>query len=125
MGEIRVGDVVVHEDHGIGVVGGLEPISDAEGDAIRVTYADDAVRLVPVSQADRLWRYGADADAVTLDRLDGTSWAKRRGLIDAAIGESGATGPQAMGKVMALLKPQLAGRADVGKASAWVKQRLM
>jgi transcription-repair coupling factor (superfamily II helicase) len=87
-GEIRVGDVVVHEDHGIGVVGGLEPISDAEGDAIRITYAEDAVRLVPVAQADRLWRYGADADAVTLDRLDGASWAKRRGAIDAAIGES-------------------------------------
>ena len=44
--------------------------------------------------------------------------------IDAAIAESGATGPQAMGKVMALLKPRLAGRGDLGKVSAVVKQRL-
>ncbi|HKO68682.1 MAG TPA: GatB/YqeY domain-containing protein [Burkholderiaceae bacterium] len=44
--------------------------------------------------------------------------------IDAAISESAATGPQAMGKVMALLKPRLAGRADLGKISALVKQRL-
>ena len=44
--------------------------------------------------------------------------------IDAAITESGATGPQAMGKVMALLKPRIAGRADLGKVSALVKQRL-
>ena len=44
--------------------------------------------------------------------------------IDAAITESGATGPQAMGKVMVLLKPRLAGRADLGRVSALVKQRL-
>jgi len=90
-GEIRVGDVVVHEDHGIGVVAGLETLSTPDGDggdAIRLTYHDDDVRLVPVAEADRIWRYGADADAVTLDRLDGASWAKRRGAIDAAIAES-------------------------------------
>jgi uncharacterized protein YqeY len=44
--------------------------------------------------------------------------------VTAAIRETGAAGPQAMGKVMALLKPRIAGRADMGKASAFVKQRL-
>ncbi len=44
--------------------------------------------------------------------------------IDAAIAELGATGPQAIGKLMALLKPRLAGRADMGAVSALVKQRL-
>ena len=84
--EIRVGDVVVHEDFGIGVVRGLEALPD--GDAILLGYHGDDRRLVPVAEADRIWRYGADADAVTLDRLDGSSWAKRRGAIDAAIAES-------------------------------------
>ncbi len=44
--------------------------------------------------------------------------------IDAAIAEVGETGMQAMGKVMAILKPQLQGRADLGAVSGLVKQRL-
>ena len=50
--------------------------------------------------------------------------AELSAAVDAAVAESGATGPQAMGKTMALLKPRIAGRADMGKASALVKQRL-
>ena len=41
-----------------------------------------------------------------------------------AIASSGAKSPQEMGKVIALLKPKLAGRADMGKVSALVKVRL-
>jgi len=44
--------------------------------------------------------------------------------IEQAINSSGAASPQDMGKVMAILKPQLAGRADVGKVSGQVKARL-
>ncbi len=44
--------------------------------------------------------------------------------IAAAIAETGATGIAAMGKVMAILKPKLAGRADLGTVSARVKARL-
>ena len=45
--------------------------------------------------------------------------------IDAAIAEVGESGMQAMGKVMAILKPQLQGRADLGAVSGQVKQRLV
>ncbi|MDP2806180.1 MAG: GatB/YqeY domain-containing protein, partial [Gallionellaceae bacterium] len=38
-------------------------------------------------------------------------------LVDQAIVASGAASPQDMGKVMTILKPQLAGRADVAKVS--------
>jgi hypothetical protein len=44
--------------------------------------------------------------------------------IAAAVQETGAKGPSDMGKVMAVLKPQLAGRADMGKVSSLVKSRL-
>ena len=86
--ELRLGDVVIHEDFGIGVVAGLEALPDDGGDAFVLDYAADGRRLVAVADADRIWRYGADADAVTLDRLDGVGWQKRRGEIDAAIAET-------------------------------------
>lgn len=41
-----------------------------------------------------------------------------------AVAEAGAAGPQDMGKVMALLKPRLAGRADMTVASGFVKAAL-
>ena len=45
-------------------------------------------------------------------------------LLTDAIAASGATGMQDMGKVMAVLKPQIQGRADKGKVSASIKARL-
>ncbi len=44
--------------------------------------------------------------------------------VQEAIAASGAKSPQEMGKVIGLLKPKLAGRADMGKVSALVKARL-
>lgn len=44
--------------------------------------------------------------------------------IDAAIAQTGASGPADMGKLMGVLKPKLAGQADMGQVSALVKRRL-
>ena len=44
--------------------------------------------------------------------------------VDAAIAETGATSAADMGKLMGVLKPRLAGQADMGLVSKWVKQRL-
>jgi len=44
--------------------------------------------------------------------------------VAAAIAESGAASAKDMGKVMALLRPRLAGRADPGQASALVRAKL-
>ncbi len=45
-------------------------------------------------------------------------------LVEAAVTQSGAAAMSDMGKVMALLKPQVQGRADMGAVSAQVKRRL-
>ncbi|MEN2786619.1 helicase-related protein [Sphingomonas qilianensis] len=104
--EIRLGDVVIHEDHGVALVSGLEPAPLADndtGEMIALQYAGGARRLVAIDDADRLWRYGADPDAVTLDKLDGSSWLKRRGDIDASIAES-ARGLAALAAARAVLE---------------------
>lgn len=45
-------------------------------------------------------------------------------LITAAVAESGAESARDMGKVMAIIKPQVQGRADMGAVSKLVKQQL-
>ncbi|MGL5290736.1 MAG: GatB/YqeY domain-containing protein [Vibrionaceae bacterium] len=45
-------------------------------------------------------------------------------LVSAAVAQSGATSMQAMSSVMAILKPQIQGRADLGKVSQMVKALL-
>ncbi len=52
------------------------------------------------------------------------SEAEIAAAVAAAVAESGAQGPQDMGKVMAVLKPKLAGRADMTAVSKLVKERL-
>ncbi|MEY3356165.1 MAG: GatB/YqeY domain-containing protein [Burkholderiales bacterium] len=45
-------------------------------------------------------------------------------VIETAVLQANATGPQDMGKVMALIKPLLAGKADMGLVSQMLKTRL-
>jgi uncharacterized protein len=50
--------------------------------------------------------------------------AELANMVTAAIAESGAESMRDMGKVMAILKPQIQGRADVGAVSSLVKAKL-
>jgi uncharacterized protein YqeY len=45
-------------------------------------------------------------------------------VIETAVLQANATGPQDMGKVMALIKPLLVGKADMGLVSQILKTRL-
>nr|WP_314443301.1 TRCF domain-containing protein [uncultured Sphingomonas sp.] len=86
--EIRPGDVVIHEDHGLATVAGLTELPEEGGDAVVLRFAGDARRLVPVADAGKLWRYGSEEDSITLDKLDGSSWEKRRGEVLAAVADT-------------------------------------
>jgi transcription-repair coupling factor (superfamily II helicase) len=72
------------------VLRGLESVA-AEGaveDLLRLDYASDATLMVPVEEMVRVWRYGAAAEALSLDRLDGDAWQKRRVAVEAEIAAS-------------------------------------
>jgi uncharacterized protein YqeY len=45
-------------------------------------------------------------------------------IVSAAIASSGAAGPQAMGQVMKVVQPQVAGRAEGGRIAAEVRRQL-
>lgn len=73
---------------------------------------------------DRAEREDAEA-AVLADYLpEPLSDDELARLVNAAIAESGAESPRDMGKVMKLVQPQVAGRADGGRVAAVVKARL-
>jgi uncharacterized protein YqeY len=52
------------------------------------------------------------------------SEAEVQAEVASAVTQAGVSGPQDMGKVMAVLKPKLAGRADMTAVSALVKAAL-
>ncbi|WP_144761381.1 DEAD/DEAH box helicase [Methylobacterium dankookense] len=85
--ELRTGDVAVDRDNGLCVFEGLETVgSGAEaGEALRLRFANDDILMLPVAQADRVWRYGSDPEAVGLDRLASASWTRRHSEAEATI----------------------------------------
>jgi transcription-repair coupling factor (superfamily II helicase) len=90
--DLRVGDVVIHEDHGLGVLRALEMV-DVDGaprDALRIEYHGGATLLAPIEDLGRIWRYGAEAEAVTLERLHSDAWNKRRAALSADIEQTAA-----------------------------------
>jgi len=50
--------------------------------------------------------------------------AEINAIIDAAWAEAGVSGPQAMGKVMPIIKAKVAGKADMGVVSQLLKAKL-
>ena len=76
---LNIGDLVVHQIHGIGRFAGLMPvqIDGAKHDCLCLEYEDNDKLFVPVENADILSRYG-NADNVHLDRLGSTVFVTRK-----------------------------------------------
>src|SRR5213593_1712359 len=88
--DLAVGDLVVHEDHGIGKYLGLRTmrIGDKDADFLLLEYADNNQLYVPVDRLDLVSKYlGADSGAARLDRLGGASWQRVKESVRAALRE--------------------------------------
>src|SRR2546422_3556762 len=88
--DLAIGDVVVHEDHGLGRYLGLQTmkIGDREGDFLLLEYAEGNRLYLPVERLDRISKYlGGDTEAPRLDRLGGASWQRVKESVRAALRE--------------------------------------
>lgn len=65
-----------------------------------------------------------EVEVLTAYMPQAMSAAEVAAIVAAAVAAAGAKSPADMGKVMALVKPQLAGRADMGEVSKLVKAQL-
>ena len=75
---LKAGDAVIHLDHGMGRLVGLVPGEAPEDpERVAIAYRDDTRLMVSADEMDRVWRYGSNPDAVTLDTPDSGTWVKR------------------------------------------------
>jgi transcription-repair coupling factor (superfamily II helicase) len=77
---LSVGDLVVHDDHGIGRFAGLQTITalGAPHDCLELVYAGGDKLFLPVENIELLSRYGASDGETQLDRLGGVGWQTRK-----------------------------------------------
>jgi transcription-repair coupling factor (superfamily II helicase) len=86
---LSLGDLVVHQEHGIGRYEGLVsiPVGQSPHDCVALVYAGGDKLYVPVENLDVLSRYGSGHESVTLDRLGGEAWQRRRSKLKERIRE--------------------------------------
>ncbi|MGH8778635.1 transcription-repair coupling factor [Paraburkholderia sp.] len=81
LSELKIGDPVVHAQHGIGRYMGLVSMDLGEGETefLHLEYASDAKLYVPVAQLHVISRYsGADPDSAPLHSLGSGQWEKAK-----------------------------------------------
>ncbi|MBA4748959.1 MAG: transcription-repair coupling factor [Sphingopyxis sp.] len=86
---LSVGDLVVHIDHGIGRYEGLTsiPVGQSPHDCVALAYLGGDKLYVPVENLDVLSRYGGESEGVTLDKLGGEAWQRRKARMKERIRE--------------------------------------
>jgi transcription-repair coupling factor (superfamily II helicase) len=86
--DLKVGDLVVHVDHGIGEFVGLKQLgvsgSERPQEFLELRYQDDAKLFVPVERLDLIQKY-TGGTRPALDRLGGTTWEKAKTRVKKAM----------------------------------------
>ncbi len=79
----RVGDLVVHAEHGVARLRGLSLVEGEE--RVALDYADGADLLAEPWEMDRTWRLGGEAARMAPDRLGGEAWQRTRAELQAEV----------------------------------------
>jgi transcription-repair coupling factor (superfamily II helicase) len=84
--DLKIGDFVVHIDHGIGMFVGLKQIGvgDATQEFLELRYAGEDKLFVPVERLDLVQKY-TGATKPPIDRLGGTSWERAKTKVKKAM----------------------------------------
>ena len=88
--ELKPGDYVVHENHGLGIFRGIEKIEvdKTMRDYMKIEYDKGGNLYVLATQLDLIQKYaGADAKKPKLNRLGGQEWTKTRHRVQKAVQE--------------------------------------
>ena len=88
--ELKVGDYVVHENHGLGIYQGIEKIvvDKVTKDYMKISYADGGTLYILATQMDLIQKYaGADARKPKLSKLGTGQWAKTKRQVRGAVQE--------------------------------------
>jgi transcription-repair coupling factor (superfamily II helicase) len=90
--EIAEGDLVVHQDHGIGRYDGLVTIEvgAAPHECLRLIYDGGDKLFLPVENIEVLSRFGSDAAGMALDKLGGAAWQSRKAKAKSRIADMAA-----------------------------------
>ncbi|MFH1176638.1 MAG: transcription-repair coupling factor, partial [Acidobacteriota bacterium] len=88
MRDLKVGDLVVHADHGVGRFAGFRALTleGASHECVELEYAGGGKLLVPLERADLLEKHsGAEGGPPHLDRLGGVTWARTKVKVKRAL----------------------------------------
>ncbi len=88
--DLKVGDYVVHENHGIGVYVGIEKlvVEGKSRDYLHIRYAAGDKLYVPTDQMDMIQRYiGIEGKEPRLSKLGGTEWTRTKKKVKESIKE--------------------------------------
>jgi transcription-repair coupling factor (superfamily II helicase) len=86
--DLKVGDYIVHVDHGVGRFHGLQriPFGPTEREVMEIEYSGGGKLLMPMENLNLIQKYSGGADTQPkLDKLGGTAWARTKDSVKKAM----------------------------------------
>ncbi|NLU51880.1 MAG: transcription-repair coupling factor [Clostridiaceae bacterium] len=88
--DLKPGDYVVHQAHGIGIYNGIEQllVEGVRKDYLKISYKDGGVLYIPTTNMDLIQKYiGSEGREPRLHKLGGTEWVKTKTRVKESLRE--------------------------------------